>query len=46
LGVYIIVIDGSDNRNLIRVGKGWKLSLSKEINEFMKKLQDISSKDS
>lgn len=46
LGVYIIVIVGSDNRYSIRVGKGWKLSLSKEINEFMKKLQDISSKDS
>ena len=46
LGVYMIVIDGSDNRYSIRVGKGGKLSLSKELDEFMKKLQDVSSKDS
>ena len=46
LGVYIIVIDGNDNRYSIRVGRGGKLSLSKDLDEFMKKLQDVSSKDS
>ena len=45
LGVYLISIDGKDDKYLVRVGKGGRLSLSKKLDEFIKKLQDISGKN-
>jgi len=45
LGVYLINIRGKDKKYSVRVGKGGRLSLSKKLDMFMKKLQDISGKD-
>jgi len=45
LGVHLINIDGKDNQYLIRVGKSGRLSLSKKLDDFMKKLQDVSGID-
>ena len=45
MGVYLINIDGKDDKYLVRVGKGGRLSLSKKLDGFIKKLQDISGKN-
>jgi hypothetical protein len=44
LGVYLIIIRSNDNDYLVKVGKGRRFSLSNKLDEFIKKIQDISGK--